>query len=114
MEQQHNIYPTTEIDVTTPSYNPGWQCFRFNIHNFESLPVKVDKPLKPIVFSCFGRNFMINLYIGGVSYLGSPNMLVQMVKTSGDPIDIAMRFSANKNTTPKTIIPLPYRGENNS
>jgi len=93
--EQHNNYPTTEIDVTTPSYSPGWQCFRFNIHNFESLPAVVDKPLDPILFSCFGRNWKLKLYIGGKPSL-APHMAGQLAMISGDPIEVDMKFSANK------------------
>ena len=91
--QSSIIHSTTEIDATPPSYNPGWQSFKFNVHNFETLQLAKDVSI-PIVFHSFGCNWQLDIYLGGKTGVVEEKEIAILRKTSGPDIDIqCMSFS---------------------
>ena len=103
-----DIYPITKIDASeTPgSYDTGWQCFQFQIHNFEQTPIVVNQPLGPsIPFRCFGRNWSIDIFLGGRSdVLGGNVPVVSMNHVLGPSIDLETKVSSATNKIVHSVI----------
>ena len=92
-----DIYPTTKIDASLVpgSYDTGWQCFQFQVHNFEKLPPAIiDQPSPPIPFRCLGRNWSIIIFHGGrTGYFGGDKPVASVVLDLGPSIDLEVKVT---------------------
>jgi len=106
----NNNYPITKIDASLVpgSYGTGWQCFQFQIQNFESLPPAIiDQPLgPPIPFRCLGCNWSVDIFLGGRSdFLGGAVPVVSLAHVlAGPTITLEMRATDAPNKIVHAII----------